>query len=169
MTIDFSKISILIAEDNREVRNIIVEILKVLGVGKITVAVDGKEAFKKYMHEKPDIILTDWEMHPVNGLEFIKQVRTDELSYNKAVPIIIITGYTAPNRVVSARDSGITEFLVKPFTATQLIQRIVHVINSPRNFVEAPDYKGPDRRRKTTDYNEERRGEFDIIMIEPDS
>ena len=54
-------------------------------------------------------------------------------------------------RVAAARDIGTTEFLVKPFTAGDLARRIAHVITKPRDFVKAPEYFGPDRRRKFTD------------------
>ena len=66
----------------------------------------------------------------------------------KDVPIIILTGYAFPSRIESARDNGITEYLIKPFTAESLAQRITHVINHPRDMVESPMFVGPDRRRK---------------------
>jgi DNA-binding NtrC family response regulator len=59
-----------------------------------------------------------------------------------------MTGYSQKKRVIAARDSGITEFLVKPFTAKALYQRIETMIEKPRLFVKSDSYFGPDRRRK---------------------
>jgi DNA-binding NtrC family response regulator len=69
------------------------------------------------------------------------------------VPVIVMTGYAAAPRVAQARDKGITEFLVKPFTANELARRITYVIDAPRDFVETAEFFGPDRRRrKAIDY-----------------
>ena len=59
----------------------------------------------------------------------------------------MVTGYNALQRVKEARDIGATEFLIKPFTANDLAKRIAYVINRPRDYIESPDYFGPDRRR----------------------
>ena len=87
----------------------------------------------------------------MNGLELIKTIRTDPESPNRFVPIIVVTGYAAPKRVMEARDAGMTEFVVKPFTAEHIIKRITHVINYPRDFVETKTYIGPNRRRHSDD------------------
>jgi DNA-binding NtrC family response regulator len=77
----------------------------------------------------------------------------------------MVTGYSAMPRVAEARDTGATEFLVKPFSANDLAKRIAHVINKPRDFIDSNEYFGPDRRRrKADDYigplrREEDRGE----------
>lgn len=63
--------------------------------------------------------------------------------------MVLITGYSAWSRVEEARDAGVTEFLVKPFTANDLAKRIAHVINKPRDFIETQDFFGPDRRRRS--------------------
>jgi DNA-binding NtrC family response regulator len=75
----------------------------------------------------------------------------------------MMTGYSARPRVQAARDTGVTEFLVKPFSADSMAKRIAHVINRPRDFVAVEKgYFGPDRRRKkTTNYNGPKRREED--------
>lgn len=101
-------------------------------------------------------------MEPMSGIELVNLIRTSPGSPNKFAPIIMVTGYSAVPRVAAARDMGATEFLVKPFSANDLAKRIAHVINKPRDFVEAPDYFGPDRRRKSPDdYKGPRRREDD--------
>jgi two-component system chemotaxis response regulator CheY len=151
MTLKLEKLSILVVEDTPPMRKLIVSVLESLGVGKIYTASNGDQGFSVYQQTNPDIIITDWLMEPVDGIEFINKVRTHVSSPNRTVPMIIITGYSAITRVMEARDNGVTEFLIKPFTANDLAKRIAYVINKPRDFVHAPKYFGPDRRRKKDD------------------
>lgn len=87
----------------------------------------------------------------------ICRISTDQLLPNsygqvhnpdKTVPIVMMTGYGSPSKISSARDFGVTEFLVKPFSAVDISRRILNIIKSPRNFIITPNYAGPDRRRK---------------------
>ena len=87
-------------------------------------------------------------MIPTSGIELVNRIRNSPDSPNKMVPIIMMTGYSAMPRVSEARDSGATEFLVKPFSANDLARRIAYVINKPRDFIETEDFFGPDRRRR---------------------
>ena len=78
------------------------------------------------------------------------------------VPIIMMTGYSHRIRVEASRDAGVTEFLVKPFKAKDLYTRIEQLIEKPRQFVEADEFFGPDRRRrKAGDYKGPRRRGLD--------
>jgi len=85
---------------------------------------------------------------PVDGLEMIRKVRRDPRSPRPRIPVIMMTGYNAVPRVREARDTGVTEYLVKPFSAHDLAKRLAYVINKPRDFVIASSYFGPDRRRR---------------------
>ena len=87
-------------------------------------------------------------MEPMDGIELTRRIRNDSTSPNKTVPIIMLTGYSAANRIQRSRDAGATEYLAKPFTAESLVKRITYVIENPRDFILARDYFGPDRRRK---------------------
>ncbi len=80
-------------------------------------------------------------------------VRTGKDSPNPFVPIIMTTAYAEKQRVMEARDIGITEFIAKPLSAKTLMARITAVIEHPRPFVRSPRYFGPDRRRRqASDY-----------------
>jgi CheY-like chemotaxis protein len=149
MSFQFEKLSILLAEDVIPMRQIIEGVLRNFGIHNITTAIDGSEAFKKFKKNNHDIIITDWVMHPKDGLELTHEVRHNPQSPNRMAPIIFVTGYSAWSRVEKARDTGITEFLIKPFTANDLGRRIAHVISNPRDFIETEKFFGPDRRRKT--------------------
>lgn len=148
MPLNLANLSLLIVEDNQHMRQLIVSVLKALGIVRIYQAGSGDRALQIIRAEKPDIILTDWQMEPMDGLELTRRIRADPKSPCRLSPIILMTGYSAHTRVMRARDTGVTEFLVKPFTAGALAKRIAHVINMPRDFIAAPAYTGPDRRRK---------------------
>lgn len=151
MPINLANLSILLVEDTIPMRKIMVSVLEILGFRKIYTAADGDEGFRAFQQSTPDIVITDWHMEPTDGLRLIERIRTDPKSHNRTVPIILVTGYAAVPKVKDARDRGMTEFLIKPFTAKELAMRITHVINKPRDFVEAPSFIGPDRRRRPGD------------------
>lgn len=151
---NFSKLSVLVVDDVTPMLEVVVDTLKRLGVGKVYQAHDGESGFRQFVKYRPDIVLTDWEMEPVDGLELVHAIRRDAMSPKRTAPVIVMTGYGAPARVAAARDTGATEFLVKPFTANELVRRICHVIDNPRDFVETVDFFGPDRRRRRShDYD----------------
>jgi two-component system chemotaxis response regulator CheY len=148
MAFNFEKLSVLIVEDTMPLRKLLMSVLMTLGVGTIFSANDGEHAFNVFCQNNPDIVITDWLMDPMSGIDLIHKIRRDGASPNKMVPIILMTGYSAMPRVTEARDMGVTEFLVKPFSATDLAKRIAYVINKPRDFVDSEQFFGPDRRRR---------------------
>jgi len=151
MSFQFEKLSVLIVEDTVPMKKLVTSVLETLGVGTIFTASDGAEGFEKFCAENPDILLVDWHMVPMSGIELVEKIRSDPKSPNKTVPIIMMTGYSALPRVSEARDKGTTEFLVKPFSANDLARRIAYVINKPRDFIKTKEYFGPDRRRRVTE------------------
>lgn len=162
----FDRLSILIVEDTAPMRKLVTSVLETLGVGTIHTAVDGEQGFQTFCAEKPDIVIADWHMVPMSGIELVKEIRRSDKSPNQLVPIVMMTGYSAFPRVAEARDTGTTEFLVKPFSANDLARRIAYVINKPRDFIESTNYFGPDRRRRIMeDYNGPERRSKDIWEI----
>lgn len=140
--------SVLIVDDMRPMLSLTKAVLSSFGFRNIYTAVDGDSAFEMFKKNDPDLVITDWVMDGTDGLNLIKLIREDPASPNPYVPIILMTGYSARPRVELARDKGTTEFLVKPFTAKDLYNRIVQVIEKPRQFVQAQSFFGPDRRRR---------------------
>ncbi len=154
MPYKFEKLSVLAVDDNAPMLDVVVQALKLLGVGQVFTARNGEQGYQVFVKERPDVVLTDWEMEPVDGLEMVKWIRRNSTSPKRNVPVIVMTGYAASARVAVARDKGITEFLVKPFTANELARRLAYVIDQPRDFVETQEFFGPDRRRrKGQDHN----------------
>lgn len=150
MAYKMHNISVLVVEDNLPMLEITKALLLTLGVGHVITAQNGEMGFKRFCELNPDIVIADWMMKPVDGISLTRIIRNDPASPNPYVPIILMTGFSEKRRVFQARDSGVTEFLVKPFNARDLYKRIVQVIERPRQFVKAEGFFGPDRRRRGT-------------------
>lgn len=148
---DLSELSFLVIDDNAHMISIIKTLLKGFGARKIHEATDAADAFEEFRATHVDIILLDYALDTLDGVEFAQLVRTAKDSPNPYIPIIMLTAHTERHRVEEARDAGITEFLCKPICATDLFKRIIEVIEYPRSFVKAGGYFGPDRRRMPSD------------------
>lgn len=148
MPYEFEHASILIVDDMPAIVNLLRQVLKIFGFTRIIIARDGQEAFEKFCKHNPDIVLTDWIMPGMNGLDFTKKIRNDPKSPNPYVPVIMVTGFCTKNHVENARDAGVNEFLIKPFSSRDLFTRIEQAIENPRDFVKTKVFFGPDRRRR---------------------
>ena len=149
----FEYLKALVVEDNQHMRALLRALMSALGITTVYEATNGDDAFDILRDRKPDVILTDLSMKPINGIEFTLQVRNATSSPNPYIPIIMVTGHTERHRVEAARDAGVTEILAKPITAQNLFSRIGEIVDHPRPFVKSVDYFGPDRRRhRAADY-----------------
>lgn len=145
----FKDITILVVDSQPALLDLIRGILQMFGCKKIitTTAQDkGLALFREY---KPDLMIVDWELANSSGISFTKSVRSDK--ENPYVPIIFMTALSSKRRVAEARDSGINEFLAKPFTAESLYKRIEAITEKPRYYVKTEDFNGPNRRRRNED------------------
>ncbi len=144
----FDHLKALVIDDNAHMRTLMKSLLQALGLPQIYEAVDGASGFAELRERRPDFVLTDLSMTPVDGIEFTRLVRFGKDSPNPYIPIIMVTGHTERQRVMAARDAGVTEFLAKPITAQSILLRIAEIVDRPRPFVRCDDYFGPDRRRR---------------------
>ena len=152
------RMNFLVVEDNAFMRILIMNVLKAFGVGEVRMASNGADGLKELRDYPADIVIVDWEMRPINGIEFVKTVRTSDNSPSPFLPIIMLTGYSEMHRIIEARDAGVNEFVVKPISANSLFGRIETVIERPRPFVRIKGFFGPDRRRHVSGFaGEERR------------
>ena len=147
----FEHMKVLIVDDNSHMRVLLRRLLGTFGMRGIDEAPNGQTGMEMLRACKYDLILTDLEMQPMDGLEFVRDVRTSKESPNPQVPIIMVSGHTAINKVQAARDAGVTEFIVKPVTTRNLLARITDITERPRAFVNCSDYVGPDRRRRNVE------------------
>lgn len=144
-----SEIEFLVAEDNDFARKIVRDVLKALGARNPRYASDGAEALTMAKSYPIDIALIDWDMPVIDGIEFTNFIRTSNDSPNPFLPIIMMTAFSEHPKVIEARDAGINEYLVKPFSAAQLLKRIQMVVEHPRPYVRTETFFGPDRRRRS--------------------
>ena len=140
-------IQVLIVDDNQHMRAITSAVLGSAGIRKVVEAVDGGTALEMLKDHAIDLAIVDFNMFPLDGVEFTRLVRNSPDSANPYLPIIMMTGHSERSRVTEARDAGVTEFVVKPITAKAVFDRIQSVIIRPRAFVKTDNYFGPDRRR----------------------
>lgn len=149
MALVFDRLNVLLIEDNAYMRRLVRDILLGFGINRVCEAVDGSEALSEMKTHAIDVVICDWMMEPLDGLDFVRLIRTSTDSPNQMVPIIMMTGHTERGRIIEARDAGVTEFLAKPVTPMGIYSRLRAVIESPRAFVRTSQFSGPDRRRKT--------------------
>ena len=158
LKLNWDNIAIMVVDDNVFMRNLIVSTIRALGMSNVVAMSSAAAAIKglKESLRNPiganfgtiDIILSDFVMEEVDGALFLRWVRTSKEAPDRFVPVVMLSGAADKKVVETARDAGVTEFMAKPFSAKSLSDRILEVIKSPRQFVLAPGYFGPDRRRQ---------------------
>ncbi|MGE3540116.1 MAG: chemotaxis response regulator CheY [Candidatus Tectimicrobiota bacterium] len=113
---------ILTVDDFSTMRRIIRNMLRQLGYNNIVEAEDGAAAFDLLKREKVDFIISDWNMPNMTGLELLKAVRGDDSL--KAIPVLLVTAEALKENVVEAVKAGVNNYVVKPFTAEVLKEKI---------------------------------------------
>jgi two-component system, chemotaxis family, chemotaxis protein CheY len=161
----FDKLRVLVVDDNQHMRKLIVAVLQAVGVRDLFEAADGEQAWKTLRDTNPDVIMLDWQMDGMTGLEFVHLIRNSPRSPNVYIPVIMLTGHTHVEHVRQARDAGVNEFLAKPVSVKAILSRLVNVIEHPRPFIRTKTYFGPCRRRRavTVYTGPERRKEPTLI------
>ncbi|WP_162901457.1 response regulator [Breoghania sp. L-A4] len=141
--ISLNKISVLVIDDNLFMRSLLRAVLQGLGCGVVHLAEDGRIGMERLLKYRPDIVICDWVMAPVNGADFIKRLRKDKDQAVATTPVIMLTSFNKRAYVVQAARLGANEFLAKPVSPTQLYQRIERIVTETRPFVRVPGYFGP--------------------------
>lgn len=140
---------ILVVDDNRHVTEIVSSVLRAMGARQIRCAATEDDAFRTFCDEGPfGLLILDQNLGSGGeGGSLARRIRLDPRSPNRFVPILMLTAYTQEMRVRAARDAGIDEYLMKPFTAKELATRLASLFSRPRDFISSSTYFGPDRRR----------------------
>ena len=154
---DLERFHILLVEDNGYIRNVLENLLRQFRVGRVATASNGQEAIAYLQmvakqgaaaRRDLDVVISDMIMNPINGLLVLRWLRSAKESPNRFLPFIMLSGAADSEYVTSARDSGLTEFMAKPFSARSVYRYLLEVIDYPRQFVATSAYFGPDRRRR---------------------
>jgi two-component system chemotaxis response regulator CheY len=127
MAVDMN-MNVLIVDDYKTMLRIIENLLKQLGFRNVQQAADGGAALKLMQENNFGLVISDWNMQPMTGLQLLKEVRASERL--KATPFIMITAESKTENVVAAKEAGVNNYIVKPFNAETLKQKISAVLGS---------------------------------------
>lgn len=116
------KMKILVVDDFSTMRRIVKNVLNQLGFASIDEAEDGKMALEKLKEESFDFIVSDWNMPKMMGIDLLKAVRADENL--KSLPFLMVTAESQKENVLEAVKAGVTNYIVKPFTAETMEQKL---------------------------------------------
>lgn len=125
MAID-KAINVLIVDDYATMRRIIRNLLKQIDFHNMDEAPDGTEALAKLRSGRFDLVISDWNMEPMTGLQLLQQVRAD--AKLKALPFIMVTAESKTENIIAAKQAGVSNYIVKPFNAETLKGKIEKVL-----------------------------------------
>jgi two-component system, chemotaxis family, chemotaxis protein CheY len=111
---------VLLVDDSGIMRKIILRVLNAIGINDVVEASDGAEALKLFGTDSFDIVLSDWNMPNMTGIEFLKAVRAT----GSKVPFVMITTEAEQSRVLEAIQAGASNYLVKPFEQDTLMAKL---------------------------------------------
>jgi two-component system chemotaxis response regulator CheY len=111
---------VLVVDDSGTMRKIILRSLNALGVTDVVEAADGADGLEAFKQNQFDVVLTDWNMPRMTGLELLKAIRATE----STVPVILITTEAEKGRVLEAVQAGVSDYLVKPFETEGLRKKL---------------------------------------------
>jgi len=127
MAVDMN-MNVLIVDDYKTMLRIIENLLKQLGFKNIHQATDGSTALQSLHGKHMGLVISDWNMQPMTGLQLLKEVRAD--ADLKATPFIMITAESKTENVIAAKEAGVNNYIVKPFNAETLKQKISAVLGA---------------------------------------
>lgn len=121
MAINFS-MPVLVVDDYKTMVRIICNLLTQLGFTNLDDAANGAEALAKMKENKYGLVISDWNMEPMTGYELLKEIRGNETL--RSVPFIMITAESKTENVIAAKKAGVNNYIVKPFNAATLKNKI---------------------------------------------
>ncbi|MDF2965456.1 MAG: two-component system response regulator [Rickettsiaceae bacterium] len=119
-------INIVVVDDHKTMTKIIRGLLGQLGFNNVEEYNEAATAFEKLKSKKYDLIISDWNMEPVSGLQFLKMVRAEESL--KTIPFIMVTAESKKENVLAAKEAGVSNYIVKPFNSETLKEKLVSVL-----------------------------------------
>ncbi len=155
-SIDCARVAILVVEDNDASRRLVMETLRAAGFDNLSFARDAEEAIEQMQGHNPDLLLLDWGLPGMQGIDLVREIRgaavmPDPRFANPHVPIVMLTARQRARDVNAARNAGISEFVIKPFSTASLLRSITSALCRKRKFVSEAAFTGPDRRRRKAD------------------
>jgi two-component system chemotaxis response regulator CheY len=127
MSVDMN-MSILIVDDYKTMLRIIRNLLKQLGFSNVDEATDGSMALQKLRDKDYGLVISDWNMEPMTGIQLLREVRAD--TRLKTLPFIMITAESKTENVIAAKEAGVNNYIVKPFNAATLKTKLSTVLGN---------------------------------------
>lgn len=127
----FSRLNALIVEDQAFIRTVVSRILKQLEFNQVYEADDGTGGLTIALERKPDVIICDIEMTPMDGLTFLQHLRQKE-ELGRRTPVIFLTNHAQKDMVLKARDLGVNAFIAKPVTVVGLREKLAVLLSARR-------------------------------------
>lgn len=127
MSLD-KNMAILIVDDYKTMLRIIRNLLKQLGFDNVDEATDGSTALQRLRDKNYGLVISDWNMEPMTGLQLLREVRAD--AKLKHIPFVMVTAESKTENVIAAKEAGVTNYIVKPFNAETLKQKLVSVFGN---------------------------------------
>ncbi|HWA45679.1 MAG TPA: response regulator [Hypericibacter adhaerens] len=127
MSIDMH-MPILIVDDYKTMLRIIRNLLKQLGFDNVEEATDGSAALAKLRDKGFSLVISDWNMEPMTGIQLLREVRAD--AKLKDLPFIMITAESKSENVIAAKEAGVSNYIVKPFNAATLKQKLTTILGN---------------------------------------
>jgi len=128
------KLCVLVIDDCEPIRELVRGMLRSYGVRDVCTAESGAEGLAMLKSREPDLAICDIGMQLMDGLTFVRAVRDPAKCEDPHVPIIVVSAHSDEKMVEEARESGITEYLVKPITAEALLSRVHQALARPRSY-----------------------------------
>ena len=125
MAVD-KKMNILIVDDYKTMLRIIRNLLNQLSFSNVQEAADGVAALGKLRDGSFGLVISDWNMEPMTGLQLLREVRADDKL--KSLPFVMITAESKTENVVAAKEAGVSNYIVKPFNAETLKSKLISVL-----------------------------------------
>lgn len=137
--LEIEDLDILLVDDSAHMRLLLQTILRAFGVKDVRHAADGRTGLAEIRAKAPSLIISDWEMAPMNGDEFLQKLRRADNAPFCFIPAIVLTAHSKPSLVRRAFESGASQFLVKPVTPRNLLHRIEWVLADTRPYEQVGD------------------------------
>ena len=125
MAVDMN-MNVLIVDDYKTMLRILRNLLRQLSFNNVEEAIDGTMALQKLRQAQFGLVISDWNMEPMTGIELLREVRADEKLM--AIPFIMITAESKSENVIAAKEAGVSNYIVKPFNAETLKSKMSSVL-----------------------------------------
>ena len=121
-------LNILVVDDQQSIRDLTRHCLKQIGINQVSVAKSGEQALEVLGKTKFDLIISDWNMDGISGLELLTKIRGNPII--KSLPFIMATGQKDKAQVIAAKEAGVNNYIVKPFSTADLRKRVEAVLGA---------------------------------------